>query len=49
MKMKGSVFCLKAKFIFIWSGNTIHRAELVPEKDAIRAKTMLSGERLGIG
>lgn len=46
--MKGSAFCLKAKFIFIWSGSTIRRAELVSEKDVIRAKTMLSGERPGM-
>jgi len=42
--MKGSAFCLKAKFIFIGSGSTMQRAELVLEKDAIRAKTMLSEE-----
>lgn len=48
MEMKGSAFCLKAKFIFIWSGSTTQRAELAPEKDVIRAKTMLSGERPGM-
>lgn len=44
--MKVSSCCLKANFIFIWPGSTIQRSELVPEKDATRAKTMLSGNRL---
>lgn len=48
MKMKSSAFCLKAKFIFIWSVSTIQRAELVPQKDVIKAKTMLSEERPGM-
>lgn len=48
MKMKCSAFCLKAKFIFIWSGSTIQRAQIVPEKDTIRAKNMLAGERSGM-
>lgn len=48
MKTKCFAFCLKAKFIFIWSGSTVQRAELALEKDAIRAKTAWSGERLGM-
>lgn len=43
MKTKCFDFCLKAKFIFIWSGSTVQRAELALEKDAIRAKTAWSG------
>lgn len=48
MKMQCSAFCLKAKFIFIWSGSTIQRAKQPPEKDVIGAKTMLSGEKQGM-